>query len=145
MTTAASEVLPDHKKTNDIIQYILAVLFGGAAAWLDLEVGADEHILLTALVVTASCMFLGFLRPRKPWRWVLIIGVCIPVAEWLAYFFLTQKPTTAQVYESFLAFLPGIAGAYGGALGRTVVNNLFAETPKAGTSDHRPTTSRPKP
>jgi len=143
MDTAASQVVAEPKKPNDILQYILAVLFGGAAACLDLEVGADEHILLTALVVTASCMFLGFMRPRKPWRWVLIIGICIPVAEWLAYFFLTQKPTTAQIYESFLAFLPGIAGAYGGALGRTVVNNLFAETPKPGTSDHPQTTARP--
>jgi hypothetical protein len=47
--------------------------------------------------------------------------------EWLAYFFLKQKPQRAQIYESFLAFLPGIAGAYGGALGRGVVENLFAD------------------
>ena len=31
----------------------------------------------------------------------------------------------AQIYESFLAFLPGIAGAYAGAMGRGVVDNLF--------------------
>ncbi|HTR23108.1 MAG TPA: hypothetical protein VMI10_03940 [Terriglobales bacterium] len=145
MTTATSPAPAEQESTNDIVQYILAVLFGSAAAWLDLEVGADEHILLTALVVTASCMFLGFMRPRKPWRWVLIIGVCIPIAEWLAYFFLTQKPTTAQVYESFLAFLPGIAGAYGGALGRTVVNNLFAETPNNVAGNPAQTITRPKP
>jgi len=41
--------------------------------------------------------------------------------------FLSQKPERAQIYESFLAFLPGIVGAYGGAFGRGVVNNLFAD------------------
>lgn len=51
----------------------------------------------------------------------------MPIVEWLAYAFLTQKPERAQIYESFLAFLPGIAGAYGGAMGRGVVDNLFAK------------------
>jgi hypothetical protein len=34
------------------------------------------------------------------------------------------KPTRAQVYGSFLAFLPGIAGAYGGSVVRAAVDNL---------------------
>jgi len=51
--------------------------------------------------------------------------VFVPVVEWLAYFFLSQKPERAQIYESFLAFLPGIAGAFGGALGRSLVDNLL--------------------
>jgi hypothetical protein len=37
---------------------------------------------------------------------------------------LAVKPTRAQVYESFLAFLPGIAGAYGGSVVRGVIDNL---------------------
>ena len=123
MTASPTEVLPDQKSGRDIVHYFFAILFGAAAAWVDVKVG---DLLLTATIVVASCMLLGFLRPRKPWRWVLIIGICIPAAEWLAYFLLTEKPTRAQVYESFLAFLPGIAGAVGGALARTVVNNLRA-------------------
>ena len=51
----------------------------------------------------------------------------MPLVEWLAYFFLSEKPERAQVYESFLAFIPGIAGAFGGSIGRGVVNNLFAD------------------
>jgi hypothetical protein len=77
------------------------------------------------MVVLAANTLLGILSPRRPWRWVLIVGVFVPVVEWLAYFFLSQKPERAQIYESFLAFLPGIAGAYGGAVGRGVVDNLF--------------------
>ena len=124
MTTEPAEVPLERKLAGDTFHYLFAILFGAAAAWVDVKVG---DLLLTATIVVASCMLLGFLRPRKPWRWVLIIGVCIPLAEWLAYFFLSEKPTRAQIYESFLAFLPGIAGAVGGALARTVLNNLFAK------------------
>jgi TctA family transporter len=55
---------------------------------------------------------------------VLTVGVFIPLTELAAYVILTVKPTRAQVYGSFLAFLPGIAGAYGGSIMRNVINNL---------------------
>jgi hypothetical protein len=67
------------------------------------------------------------LSPRQPWRWVVLVGVFVPVVEWLAYFFLSEKPERAQVYESFLAFVPGIAGAYGAAIGRNAIDKLFAK------------------
>jgi len=53
-----------------------------------------------------------------------MVGVFIPLTELGAYVILTVKPTRAQVYGSFLAFLPGIAGAYGGAVMRGVIDNL---------------------
>ncbi len=122
MTTSASGILPQGKSGGDRFYYLLAAISGAAAGWLDIKV---SDLLLTAMVVLAANILLGILSPRRPWRWVLIIGVFVPVVEWLAYFFLTQKPDRAQIYESFLAFLPGIAGAYGGAMGRRVVDNLF--------------------
>ncbi|MGA2337571.1 MAG: hypothetical protein WA383_22020 [Terriglobales bacterium] len=122
MTTARGGILPARKPGGDTFYYLLAALSGALAGWLDIKVG---DLLLTAMVVLAANMLLGFLTPRSPWRWVVLIGVFVPVVEWLAYFFLTQKPERAQIYESFLAFLPGIAGAYGGAVGRGVVDNLF--------------------
>ena len=123
MTSSAGAILPERKPGGDAVYYVLAVIFGVGAAWVDIKVG---DLLLTALIVVAACILLGSLRPRKPWRWVLLIGVCIPAVEWLAYFFLSEKPTRPQIYESFLAFVPGIAGAIGGALGRGVIDNLFA-------------------
>jgi hypothetical protein len=123
MTTASSGILPQAKSGGDIFCYLLAVLAGALAGWLDIKVG---DLLLTAMVVLAANILLGILSPRRPWRWVLLVGVFVPLVEWLAYSFLSQKPERARVYESFLAFLPGIAGAYGGAVGRGVVDNLFA-------------------
>lgn len=122
MTSSSGSILPEREPGGDALYYALAALFGAGAAWVDIKVG---DLLLTAMIVVAACILLGFLSPRKPWRWVLLIGICIPIVEWLAYFLLTEKPTRAQVYESFLAFVPGIAGAISGALGCGVVDNLF--------------------
>jgi hypothetical protein len=123
MTTAWGEIVSKGKSGGDGFYYLLAAASGAAAGWLDIKVG---DLLLTAMAVLAACMLLGFLSPRRPWRWVVLVGVFVPVVEWLAYFFLSEKPERAQIYESFLAFMPGIAGAFGGAIGRGVVDNLFA-------------------
>jgi RsiW-degrading membrane proteinase PrsW (M82 family) len=123
MTTAWGGILPKGQSGGDSFCYLLAAMSGVLAGWLDIKVG---DLLLTAMVVLAANMLLGFISPHRPWRWVLVIGAFVPVVEWLAYFYLTQKPERAQIFESFLAFLPGIAGAYGGAMGRGVVDNLFA-------------------
>jgi len=107
---------------RNFLYYLVAVLFGVFAGWIDLKVG---ELLFTALLVVAPCMLLGALRPKRPWRWVLLVAGCVPVAELLGYVVMTQKPYRAQIYESFLAFLPGFAGAYGGALLRGVLDNVL--------------------
>ncbi len=106
---------------NDAWFYLLAALCGVGAGSADVAI---NDLLFTALLVLASCMLLGMLRPRWPWRWVVVVGICIPLTEAVAYFVLTVKPTRAQVFGSFLAFLPGIAGAYGGSIVRAVADNL---------------------
>jgi len=124
MANSWGGIIPEREPGGDGVSYALSVVFGAGAGWIDIKVG---DLLLTAMVVLVACMLLGFMSPRKPWRWVLLIGVFIPVVEWLAYFILSQKPDRAQVYESFLAFIPGIAGAFGGAVGRGVYENLFVK------------------
>jgi TctA family transporter len=101
--------------------YLLAAFCGVGTGYADVVV---NDLLFTALLVLASCMLLGLLRPRWPWRWVIVVGVCIPLTEFAAYLIQTVKPTRAQIYGSFLAFLPGIAGAYGGSVMRQVFDNL---------------------
>ena len=122
MTTVWGEILPAGKSGGDFFYYLLAVLLGILTGWVDIKVG---DLLFTAMLVVAACILLGFLRPWRPWRWVVIIGVFVPLVEWVAYLYLRQHIDRAQIYESFLAFLPGIAGAFGGAMGRGVVDNLF--------------------
>jgi len=106
---------------SDAPYYLLAALCGVGAGWADVRL---DDLLFTALLVLASSMLLGLLRPLQPWRWVVVVGICIPLTELAAYLLATIKPTRAQVYGSFLTFLPGVAGAFGGSFMRKLVNHL---------------------
>jgi hypothetical protein len=106
---------------SDAWFYLLAALCGVGAGWADVAI---NDLLFTALLVLSACMLLGLLRPRRPWRWVMVVGLLIPLTELAAYVILTVKPTRAQAYGSCLAFLPGIAGAYGGSIMRRVMDDL---------------------
>jgi ABC-type multidrug transport system permease subunit len=106
---------------SDLPFYLVAAIAGVGTGWVDVAI---DDLLFTALLVLMACMLLGMLRPRWPWRWVIVVGIFVPLTELAAYLILTVKPTRAQVYGSFLAALPGIAGAYGGATVRAVIDNL---------------------
>ncbi len=108
-------------RRRDLPYYFLAAVTGIGIGLVDVAI---NDLLFTALLVLMTCMLLGLLRPRWPWRWVVVVGMFIPLTELAAYLIRTVKPTRAQVYGSFLAALPGIAGAYGGSLMRGVVENL---------------------
>jgi hypothetical protein len=107
---------------SDALVYGLAALLGLCAGTL--EVTAND-ILATALFVLVSTLVLGALRPRKPWRWIVAVGVFVPLARLTAYLVLGQKPYRAQVWASGLGFVTGIAGSYAGAMLRLGVDELF--------------------
>jgi hypothetical protein len=107
---------------NEIFVYILGVILGLCAGFLDLKF---SDLLLTALLLLAATMVLGVLSPQRPWRWTLTVAAFVPLAQFVAYVVMTEKPSRAQIYESFLSFLPAIAGAYGGSIARRVLRELF--------------------
>jgi hypothetical protein len=111
---------------SEVPIYILGIFLGICAGLI--QAGID-YLLLTALFVLASTMLMGALCTRKPWRWVLVVGVFVPVVQLLAFLVLTVKPYPAQIYESFLGFLTGFAGAYGGAVIRMAIRELFETKP----------------
>jgi ABC-type multidrug transport system permease subunit len=106
---------------SDVPLYALATFAGIGTGWADVTV---NDLLFTALLVLMACMLLGLLRPRWPWRWVVVVAIFIPLTELVAYWIMTVKPTRGQVYGSFLTALPGTAGAYGGAVMRRAMDNL---------------------
>jgi len=101
--------------------YVLAAFAGIGTGFADVTI---NDLLFTALLVLASCMLLGLLRPRSPWRWVLTVGCFIPLTEFASSLIPGIKPTHAQIYGSLLAFFPGIAGAYGGSFMRGAIDHL---------------------
>jgi hypothetical protein len=117
--------MPAHSTNpRDLSIYLLGAFLGFCAGILEVKIG---DVLFTALVVLASTMLLGILRPGKPWRWSVLVGIGVPIVTLLAYLFLTEKPYRAQIYESALAFLPGFAGAYGGSVAHKGWNELFGK------------------
>lgn len=112
---------PAQDGKNDLWFYLLAALCGVGTGLADVYV---NDLVFTALLMLASCMMLGMLRPRWPWRWVVMVGVFIPLTELAAYKMQGIQASRGQVYAAFLAFLPGIAGAYAGATMRRVIDNL---------------------
>lgn len=113
--------MPEVGSRSDTLIYLGGVGLGVGAGVLDVVVG---DLLFTALSVLASTMLLALLRPERPWRWTVVVAVFVPVLQLAAYFSLTEQPYRAQIYESLLGFLTGIAGAYGGSVARKGWNEL---------------------
>ena len=107
---------------GEVIIYLLGALLGMVAGCLEVQIG---DLLLTSLFVLASTMLLGVMRPQRPWRWMLVVAIFVPALQCLAYFALAEKPLPSEIYESFLGFLTGAAGAYAGAAGRGAWLNLM--------------------
>lgn len=114
---------PPPPYSSHMISYIIAAISGILAGIVHITIGDP---LLTSLVVLISTMSLGFVRPERPWRWTLIVGLLVPVvmltANLLHYY---ETLTRAGLAGSILIMLPGIAGAYGGSVGRRFVRVMF--------------------
>lgn len=109
---------------------LFAFLLGAACGTLHVLVETMEEPdpLLSALAVTVVTMMLGLLRPAHPWRWVLLVGIPVPLAILIAsYVMPTAHFTRASIAGSFLVSLPGCAGAFGGSLMRRKISEIFFE------------------
>jgi len=107
---------------------LFALLLGAGCGLLHVLVESMEEPdpLLSALAVTVATMLLGLLRPARPWRWILLVGVPVPLALLVARVAIpTAHFTRASIAGSVLVSLPGCAGAYGGSLLRRKVSEIF--------------------
>src|SRR5262249_7523501 len=79
---------------RDLPIYILALLLGLGAGVLEIRM---EDLLVTALFVMIGTMALGYLRPKSPWRWTLIVGGCVPLVRFWAFAFRREPANRAQL------------------------------------------------
>jgi ABC-type Na+ efflux pump permease subunit len=106
----------------------LALGIGCGALHVMVETMEEPDPLLSALAVTFVSMMLGTIRPRRPWRWVLLIGVPVPLVMWASSLVdPTLHFTRAAIAGSLLISLPGFAGAFGGSVLRTKIQQIFYE------------------
>jgi hypothetical protein len=109
---------------------LFALLLGAGCGALHVLVETMDQPdpLLSALAVTCVTMMLGLLRPARPWRWVLLVGIPVPLAILVATVVVpTAHFTRASVAGSILVSLPGCAGAFGGSLLRRKLSEIFFE------------------
>jgi hypothetical protein len=121
--TLSSMSIPPTAK-SDVSIYLLGSGLGICAGFIQVETG---DLLFTALSVLIFTLVLGMVRPPSAWRWTLLVASFVPAMQLLAYLLLRQKPDRAQIYESFLVLLAGIAGAYGGAVAHRGWKELFGK------------------
>ena len=109
-------------KGSEIPWYALGLLLGAMSGFAEVAAG---DLMLTGFLALFFCMVMGALRPARPWRWVLIVCGCIPLSRLFAADVLHIYTERAQIYEAFLSFITGNAGAYVGSLGRRRADDLL--------------------
>ena len=123
LVTSSPELKPGKPvpRTNPFV-YLIAIAFGLFSGWVNQKV-ADP--LLTALCVVAFSMIMGVWKKERPWRWLLLVWIGVPVA--LAYYqFVVHWPhTRGQIYGAFLQILAASAGAHGGHFMREMIDHVF--------------------
>jgi len=107
---------------SDLHIYVLAFFLGLGAGAVHVWLG---DFLLMSLFVLASTFVLGFIRPHRPWRWMLVVAFCVPLLELAAYLLLHRRFYRVQIWESGLGFVTGTVGAYAGTFARKAANELF--------------------
>ena len=109
---------------------LFALLLGAGCGVLHVlvETMQQPDPVLSALAVTSVTMMLGLLRPARPWRWVLLVGIPVPLAILVASIVVpTAHFTRASIAGAILISLPGFAGAFGGSILRRRLAQLFFE------------------
>ncbi len=122
-----------HPERYPLLFTLFGLLLGAGCGVLHVlvETMDEPDPLLSALAVTVCTMLLGVLRPARPWRWVLLVGIPVPMAIGLATIIIPAAHfTRASIGGSVLVSLPGCAGAFGGSVLRRKMSELFSEQGK---------------
>lgn len=79
---------------------------------------------LAVLFVTGFTMFLSYMRPLRVWRWMIVMGLSLPLATLVAQL-TREKPPLGMVAGSFAGVAFAVVAAVGGQVLRRVVLILF--------------------
>ncbi len=130
MSSSATATPSSKPERLPLLFALFALLLGAGCGALHLLAETTDQLdaTVSALAVVMATMLLGMLRPARPWRWVLLVGVPVPLAILIATFVIpTAHFTRATIAGSVLVCLPGFAGAYGGSLLRRKIAEIFFE------------------
>ena len=120
-TLTAAQPGDSHLRTGPL-PYIIAIASGMLCGWVNQAV---DDPLLTALCVVAFSMAMGVWKKQRPWRWMLLVWIGVPLT--MAYYaWIVRLPhSRGHVYAMFLQILAASAGAHGGHFMREMIDNVF--------------------
>ncbi len=107
--------------TRDWPFILVAVVFGVLIGYGQARLG---ELAVSALLVAMVTMFLGAMRPQRPWLWALLVALCVPAVQFVAYLG-REHFTRGATASSFALLAPAFVCAYGGAAGRRLLGELF--------------------
>jgi hypothetical protein len=100
---------------SDALAYVVAVVLGFGAGYVNLQVNDPT---LAALLTAMIAMGFGLWKPRHPWRWGLLVGLCVPAAQAIAYI-QGVPPLRGEVARAcFIGLVSATVAAFLGAAGR---------------------------
>jgi hypothetical protein len=109
---------------SKLFSYLIALLFGVFAGYVDLH---NDEVQACVLVLLVGTVLLGAWQPKHPWRWALIIGGCVPAAHIIGTLTGHHPPYKTDLAGPFLALIPALIGAYGGAVIRLAFSHPATE------------------
>jgi hypothetical protein len=120
LNTAAPE-LRTARSSRDWPFVFSAIILGSLIGYAQWRLG---ELAISALLVAMVTMLLGACRPRTPWLWALLVALCVPAAQLIAYLG-REHFTRGATFGSFALLAPAFVCSYGGAVGRRLVAELF--------------------
>jgi cyanate permease len=76
------------------------------------------------IVIVVFAGLLGFIQPKKAWRWALIVGLGVPIVYLMATALGYQSKGVPEPgwYASLIALIPAFISSYGGVLLRKAIS-----------------------
>jgi hypothetical protein len=93
----------------------LALIGGFIAGAVDFN---NDEPQAAVIVIIVFAGLLGFIQPRKAWRWALIVGLGVPIVYLIAAALGYQPKSVPEPgwYASLIALIPAFISAYCGVL-----------------------------
>jgi hypothetical protein len=106
---------------STIIAYLIAIIGGLFAGYANIEV---DDPTLAALLTAMVAMALGLWKPKRPWRWGLVVGLCVPAAQVFLYFRGAVRVHGEIARACFIGLVSAMVAAGLGSAGRFAFSHI---------------------
>ena len=110
-----------YRRHFDVLCIAAAVMGGFIAGAVDFN---NDEPQAAVIVIVVFAGLLGFIQPRRAWRWALIVGLGVPIVYLITTSIGYRSKSVPEPgwYASLIALIPAFSSAYGGVLLRKVLS-----------------------